>query len=53
MKYKKYLLSFLILIISVVTFSGCANIEFVRKFDGSSEIFDRVVIELDKNDYYQ
>lgn len=50
MKYKKYLLSFLILIISVVTFSGCANIEFVRKFDGSSEIFDRLVIELDKDE---
>ena len=50
MKYKKYLLSFLILIISVFTFSGCANIEFVRKFDGSNEIFDRVVIELDKDE---
>jgi hypothetical protein len=50
MRFKKKLLTLIILILSVFTFTGCANVEFVRKFYSSNEIFDRIVIELKKDE---
>jgi len=46
---KKYLTIVLMLIISCVTFVGCANIEFIRAVDATNTIVDKLVIELDRS----
>ena len=46
---KKYFTIILMLVISCLTFVGCANIEFIRAVDASNTIIDKLVIELDRS----
>lgn len=49
MKIKKCLTSILIVLISVFTFYGCAEVEFIRAIDGTNKIIDKLVIQLDES----
>lgn len=49
MKTKRLFLSFIMLIVSVITLSGCANIEFIRAVDTQNVIIDKLVIEIDES----
>lgn len=48
MKFKKIILSFVLICISIFSFIGCAKIEFMRTVDGANAVVDWLVIELDE-----
>ena len=49
MKIKKFIMSCILLLFSIFTFVGCANIEYIRAVDGNNVIIDRFVIELNED----
>jgi len=49
MKIKKIIMSCMLLLVSVITFVGCANIEYIRAVDGNNVIIDRFVVELNED----
>ncbi len=49
MIFKKYFTIISLLLFSVFSFFGCANIEFIRAIDSSNTIIDKLVINLDES----
>ena len=49
MKIKKTLISFCLLLISLLGFCGCANVEFYRAVDANDTIIDMLVVTLDES----
>ena len=49
MRVKKLIVMLVLIIVSVCTFAGCAEVEFIRTVDSYYTIMDKFVITLDKN----
>lgn len=50
MRFKKILTILILLFVSITTFCGCADIEFIRAIDASNTIIDKLVISLNESD---
>lgn len=49
MKFKRLLICFSLIIVSILSISGCAKIEIMRMVDSYRMIMDKLVVTLDKN----
>lgn len=49
MKFRKYLLTFVLVILSIFGLSGCAKVEFIRAVDSQDVIIDKLIIEVDES----
>ena len=49
MKLKKILFCFSLILVSLISFSGCAKVELMRTVDSYSVIMDKLVVTLDKD----
>ena len=49
MKFKKLLISLSLIIVAIISMSGCAKVEIMRTVDSYRVIMDKLVVTLDKN----